>query len=164
MKDFVTKVDNTSPPSGNQTAIEFNNYINELKNMITLAGMTLDTPVDTVRQLIQALAIGGERVSRTNGQTAQIGEIVLPDNSAATVTINLPTANLFVNATVYFEQVVDQPYSLFSLIVGRNGNTIMGLAEDMTVNTAAFNNQRFKMVWSGSTWQVFQTEAVGTTL
>lgn len=164
MKDFVTKTDNTSPPTGNLTAVEFNNYINELENVVRLAGMTLDAPVDTVRQLIQAVAVGGERVSRTNGQTAQIGEIVLPDNSGAVVTINLPTADLFVNATVYFEQVVDQLYSVFGLIVGRNGNLIMGLTEDMTVDTAAFDNQRFKMVWNGTTWQVFQTESVGATL
>lgn len=164
MKDFGTKVDNTSPPSGNLTAAEFNNYINELENVVTKAGMTLDTPVDVVRQLVQAIAVGGERVSRADTETAQIGEIVLPDNSSAVVTINLPSTNLFVNATVYFEQVVDQLYSAFALTVGRSGNTIMGLSEDMVVDTSGFDNVKFKMVWNGSTWQVFQTEAAGTTL
>lgn len=160
MKNIVTKQDGTSPPTGNLTAVEYNNVQDELENLILFSGMTLDTPVDTLRQLIQAVSIGGQRVSRVDTEVAQIGEIVLPDNSSAALTIHLPNTNLFVNATVYFEQVVDQPYTVNELIVGRNGNTIMGLSEDMTVST---DDIRFKMVWNGTTWQVFKTEAIGVT-
>lgn len=160
MKNIVTKQDGTSPPTGNLTADEYNNVQNEIENFITFTGQSLDTPVDTLRQLIQALAVGGQRVSRANAEVAQIGEIVLPDNSSAALTIHLPDTNLFVNATVYFEQVVDQPYSVNNLTVGRNGNPIMGLSEDMLVGT---DDIRFKMVWNGTTWQVFKTESVGAT-
>ena len=166
MKDIVTKIDNTSPPSGNLTAVEYNNVQLELENAITLAGQTLDTPVDTERQMIQAIAVGGERVSRVDAETAQIGEIVLPDNSAAILTINLPSADLFVNAAVYFEPVEDQLYSVFALTVGRNGNLIMGLAEDMIVNSTSADNDKFKMTWKGGAvgWLVSKTEVVGSTL
>lgn len=36
-----------------------------------------------------------------------------------------------------------------NLTVGRNGSTIMGLAENMTVSE---NNVEFTLVYSGSTW------------
>ncbi len=164
MKDFVTKQDNTAAPTGTLSATEFNNYINEAENVVSLSGQTLDTPVNSTRQTIQAIAVGGERVSRADNETAQIGEIVLSDNSSAPLTVNLPNTNLFINATVYFEQVVNQLYSVFGLTVGRNGNTIMGLSEDMDVNTTDFDNIKFKMVWNGADWQVFLTESAGTTL
>lgn len=164
MKDIVTKIDNSTPPTGDLKATEFNNVQNELENVVKFSGQTLDTPSGSERQLIQAVAVGGQRVSRADTEIAQIGEIVLPDNSSAALTIHLPDANLFVNAAVYFEQVVDQLYSVNSLTVGRNGSTIMGLAEDMTVDATQTDNIIFKMVWNGSTWQVFLCDAVGTTL
>jgi len=164
LKSIVTKVDDTAPPSGNLTATEYNSSQDELEKSVTASGQTLDTPTNTVRQLLQAMAVGGERVSRDTTEVAQIGEIVLPNNSAAPCQINLPSTNLFVNATVYFEQVVDQRYSVFALTIGRNGNTIMGLSENMVVDTTDFDDTKFKMVWNGSTWQVFLTEIAGTTL
>ncbi len=166
MKNIGTKIDNTSPPSGNLTAVEFNNFIDELENIATLTGQTLDTPTDTVRQLLQGIAVGGERVSRTNGQTAQIGEIVLPDNSSAPLTVNLPTSDLFINAVVYFEAVENQLFSVNALTIGRNGNLIMGLAEDMILNSIASDNVKFKMTWKGGSlgWLVSRTESVGSTL
>jgi len=165
MKDFVTKVNSTTPPTGDLTADEFNNFIDELENFITKTGQTLDVPTNTLRQMIQALAVGGERVSRTDTEIAQLGEIVLPDNSSASLTIHLPNTNLFINAVVYFEQVDDQPYSTFGLTVGRNGNKIMSLEQDMTVNLIASDNVKFKMTWKGGSvgWVVSQTEIVGST-
>jgi len=166
MKDIVTKADNTSPPSGNLTAAEYNNVQVELESAITNTGQTLDTPTDSERQMTQAIAVGGERVSRADAETAQIGEIVLPDNSAAILTVDLPSADLFVNAVVYFEPVEDQLYSVFALTVGRNGNLIMGLAEDMVVNSETADNDKFKMTWKGGSvgWLVSKTEVVGSTL
>lgn len=164
MKDIVTKVNSTTPPAGNLTAEEYNNVQDELENVVTLTGQTLDTPTNTLRQLIQAMGVGGERVSRTDAQIAQIGEIVLPDNSSAPLTVNLPNTNLFINATVSFEQVVNQLFSTFALTVGRNGNKIMGLEEDMLVNSIDGDNLKFKMTWKGGSdgWIVSATESVGS--
>ena len=166
MKNFIVKQDNTAPPTGNLTAIEFNNYIEESENAVALSGQTLDTPTDTTRQFIQALAVGGERKARTTGQTAEIGEIVLADNSAAIVTVNMPSANLFVNATVEFEPIENQLWSVFALTIGRNGNLIMGIAEDMVVNSTTADDLKFKMTWKGGTvgWVVSRTELVGSTI
>lgn len=166
MKNIVTKADGTSPPTGNLTAVEYNNVQDELENLITFAGMTLDTPTDILRQIIQAVAVGGERVSRTDAEVAQIGEIVLPDNSSAPLTINLPNTNLFVNAVVYFEQVDDQLYSDNALTIGRNGNPIMDLDEDMILDSTLSDNVKFKMTWKGGSvgWVVSKTETVGSTL
>lgn len=166
MKDIGTKQDDSPNADGKVTAAEYNNVQVELENVVTLAGQTLDTPVDTERQLMQSIAVGGERVSRADTETAQIGEIVLPDNSAAILTVNLPSANLFVNAVVYFEPVIDQLYSVFALTIGRSGNNIMGLAEDLVLNSELADNQKIKMTWKGGAvgWLVSQVETVGTNL
>lgn len=159
MKDLTNKLDNVPPPEGELPAVEWVGFVQEFKNLINATGQTMD--VSILRQIINSVAVGGERTTRTTGQTAQIGEIVIPDNSSGNVTILLPTTGLFVNATVFFEQPLDQLYSVNKLIIGRNGNTIMNIAEDMDVTT---NHLRFRMVWSGATWIVYANEVIGTTL
>lgn len=52
MKDFATKSNLIST----LTAEEFNNYIEELENLITQSGQMLDNPVDIVTQLGKAVA------------------------------------------------------------------------------------------------------------
>jgi len=54
MLDFATKVDNVGDTL---SAEEFNNYIGELENCITTAGLTLDPDPAVVNQLAQAIAI-----------------------------------------------------------------------------------------------------------
>ncbi len=98
---------------------------------------------------------------RADTYVAEAGDKILPDNSVAAITINLP-ATPTEGDTVYFRQKLNQLYSTFSLTVGRNGNTIMGLAEDMVVD--ADDNIEFEMSYNGITWIVFQTKVVGTTL
>jgi hypothetical protein len=167
MKDLTPKFDNTGGPTGQLTADEFNDFQNDSQNAVTASGQTLTAGVgDDNRQMLKAIAVGGERVSRGDAETAQIGEIILPDNSAGAITINLPNAGLFVNATVVFEPVDDQLYSINSLTVGRGANMIMGLTEDMIVNSESADNDAFKMTWKGGSvgWVVSKTEVVGTTL
>lgn len=161
MQDLTNKVDNDPPPNGVLPAAEWNGFAQEALNVVTESGQTAD--VSDLRQMMQGVAVGGRRIVRVNGDTAQIGEIVLPDNSAAAPTINLPNAGLFTNATVYFEQVFNQPWDGINFTVGRNGNTIGGLAEDLLVD---IRDLKFKLVFNTSTndWTPFLTEAVGTTV
>ena len=43
-------------------------------------------------------------------------------------------------------------FATYNLTIGRNGNTIMGLAEDMTVST---NNSSTGLFYNGSTWRIY---------
>ena len=166
MKNLTPKVNNTSPPTGSLTAEEFNDFADDVQNSITESGQILTTGTgDNNRQLIGAIATGGKRVSRTDAQTALIGEIVEPDNSSAALTVKLPSTGLFVGATVYFEQVTDQLYSVNAFTVGRNGNDIEGVAEDFVMNTVNADNTKIAAVWvAGSIgWKILVVGVVGAT-
>lgn len=168
MKDLTPKFDNTSGATGQLTAPEFNDFADDVQNAITESGQTLTVAVgDNNRQLLMAIAAGGKRITRTDAQTALIGEIVVPDNSSAPLTVNLPpTAGLFVGATVFFEQVVDQLYSVNALTLGRNTNDIMDLAEDFVLNSTGSDNTLIAAVWVAGTvgWKIMVVGTVGTTL
>ena len=72
------------------------------------------------------------------------------DTSSNTVEATLPASPVTGNA-VYFADAGGS-FNTNNLTVGRNGNTIMGLSEDLTVNT---NNQSFGLVYNGSDWRVY---------
>lgn len=72
------------------------------------------------------------------------------DTSSNTVEATLPASPSTGNA-VYFADAGGS-FNTNNLTVGRNGNTIMGLSEDLTVNT---NNQSFGLVYNGSDWRVY---------
>ncbi|MEE9222975.1 MAG: hypothetical protein V3V40_05920 [Nitrosomonadaceae bacterium] len=57
MLDFGTKVDNGVGAAGILTAVEFNNYIDELENAVTNTGQTLDATGTDVTQLSKAASI-----------------------------------------------------------------------------------------------------------
>ena len=163
MKDLTPKFDDTAGATGQLTAPEFNDFANDVQTAITESGQTLTVAVgDDNRQLAKAIAI--TRQARTNGQTALIGEIVLPDNASAALTVHLPSTGLFIGATVNFEQIIDQFYSTFALTIGRGGNNIMGLAEDVVLDSFKSDDTRLTAIWiSGSTgWKLVVTGIVGT--
>jgi len=110
--------------------------------------------------------LNGTRVSRATGETAAVGDIVEPDNSAAILTINLPTADLFVGAIVYFEQVTDQLYSTYGLTLGRNGNNIEGIADDFVMDSRGADNTKIAATWVAGTigWKISVVGVVGTTI
>ena len=168
MKGLTPKADNSQTDSGKLTAAEFNDMRNDAQNVVTESGQTLTSSTgDDNRQLLKAVAVGGKRTARSTGETAEVGEIVLPDNSAATVTITLPPlADLFVNATVDFEQVIDQPFSTFSLVIARNSQLIMGTGEDLTLDSANSDNSKIRLTWVGDTvgWSVNVIGIIGTTI
>jgi len=169
MKDLTPKVNNDEiNPAGSLTAEEFNDARDDAQNVVTGSGQTLTVAVgDDNEQLMKGVAVGGRRKSRADTETADVGDIVLPDNSSGDITINLPLlANLFVNATVVFEPVDDQLYSVNKLTIGRNSELIMGIDEDMDMQSTKADNQRIKMTWKGGAvgWLVSKMEIVGTTL
>jgi hypothetical protein len=107
-----------------------------------------------------------EFISRADAYTAIAGDHILPDNSAGVLTINL-LATPSTGDTVIFRPTKDQLYSVFALTVGRNGSTIMGLAEDTVAGfdgATTEDNIEFEFKYNGTTWVISQTAVIGTTL
>jgi len=157
MLDFGTKTDGGAGASGQLTADEFNNYIDELENAVTRSGNSLDATGTDLVQLSQAIATGGRIVALVDMDTAEVGDIVLPDNSAGSLTINLP-ATPFTGAMVYFRQVFGQSFETNSVTIGRNGNTINGASVDVTV---ASPDAQFSFFFDGATWVMIFGSYIG---
>lgn len=71
------------------------------------------------------------------------------DTSTAVVTVTLP-ADPSKYDEIWFRNSADS-FATHSLTVARNGETIMGLAQNMTVNT---NGAYFSLWFDGATWQL----------
>lgn len=167
MKDLTPKFDNTAGPTGEYTAAEFNDLHDDAQTAVTESGQTLTVAEgDNNRQLSMAIATGGKRTSRADAETALIGENVQPDNSSAALTINQPSGTPFDGATIFYEQVTDQLYSVNALTIGRNGNNIEGSATDFILNSTNADNTKIATVWVGGSigWKVLVVGAVGVTL
>lgn len=164
MKDLTPKSDSTAGPTGQYIADDFNDLHNDVQNSVIDSGQAL--AVTTLSQMLNAIAVGGRRKIRSTGETADIGDLVLPDNSSGAVTIKLPTTGLFVNATVDFEQIDDLLFSTNELIVDPDTNMIMGDASTMTVDSITSDNIKFRMSWKGGSvgWVVSKLSVVGNTL
>jgi hypothetical protein len=99
---------------------------------------------------VQATAAITGFTAKTTTYTAVAGDILLVDTSAGSFTITLPASPATGN-TVYFQDAKGS-FLAFPLTVGRNSQTIMGLAEDLTANS---NNVGFGLVYNGSDWRIY---------
>ena len=72
------------------------------------------------------------------------------DTSSNIVTATLPATPATGDA-IHFADAGGN-YATNKLTLARNGNTIMGLAQDMDVTT---NNQSFGVFYNGSTWRTY---------
>jgi hypothetical protein len=103
--------------------------------------------------------------SQVDTYTAIPGDRILPDNSSAILTINLP-ATPSTDETVVFKQVVGQLYSVFALTVGRNGSTIMGAAEDTIIGEngrTKLDDTIIEFRYNGTTWVPSVLGSIGAT-
>lgn len=89
-------------------------------------------------------------IGKSTTYTAVAGDTLLVDTSAGSFTITLPTSPAIGNI-VYFQDAKGTWFT-YPLTIGRNGNTIMGVAEDFT---ASSNNAGFGLVYNGSDWRVY---------
>jgi len=83
---------------------------------------------------------------KTANYTAVAGDFILADTSGGVFAITLPASPSEGDAVTI---KCGSSAATNNLTVGRNGSTIMGLAENMTVSE---NNVEFTLVYSGSTW------------
>jgi len=161
MDNISAKADNVPAPTGAETAAEYNDRRVELQAAVTDSGQVL--AAGTTNQLTRSIGNQGKRTTLSSG-TAEPGQTVIVDNSGGSVTINLP-ATPATNTLVHFEPTPDEPYSANNFTMGRNGQTIMGLAEDMVVGGAtSTDNKKITMRFDGTTWGVSLISTVGTTL
>jgi hypothetical protein len=86
---------------------------------------------------------------KTSAYTAVNGDKIVADTSGGSFTINLPATPTTGHSVV----IVDGAnWGTNNLIIGRNGSTIEGLAENLTVDIGTL---RMEFVYDGSTWEIF---------
>jgi hypothetical protein len=94
--------------------------------------------------------VGGAYVTKTTTYTAVSGDNLLVDTSGGAFTITLPITPA-TNATVYFQDAKGT-FGTNNLTVGRNGQTIMGLSEDLVASTDDYG---FGLIYNGADWRIF---------
>ena len=85
--------------------------------------------------------------------TATSGQRFLVNTQTATATINLPPTPLVGDSVVFLD--IAGTFQTNNLTVGRNGNDIMNIAEDMNVTT---NHAGFSLLYTGATngWKLVE--------
>ena len=93
---------------------------------------------------------GSSYTAKTAAYTAVAGDNILADTSAGSFTVTLPASPTTGQAV----QFVDSKgtFQQFPLTVARNGQTIMGLSEDMI---ASQNGIGFGLTYNGTTWRIY---------
>lgn len=99
---------------------------------ITLLGRVLGQPVP--------------QVISTSPVTAVAGDVLLVDASGGARTVNLPASPNVGDEPISVTQIAG---SASQVTIGRNGNLIMGLAENMTLDVA---DASIVLFWSGATY------------
>ena len=87
---------------------------------------------------------------KTSNFNVESGKRYAVNTSGNTVTATLPGSPSTGDA-VFFADAGGN-FSSNNLTIGRNGNTIMALSEDMTISN---NNSSTGLVYTGSTWRIF---------
>lgn len=107
---------------------------------------------------IAATASGSSAWSvKTSNYTAVAGDKLLTNSSGGTFTITLPATPSTGNSVIIADA---NDWSTTSITVARNGSTIEGLSEDLTLNVKGVS---VEFVYDGSTWEVFATAITGAT-
>ena len=96
--------------------------------------------------------------SPASGSLLVSGMRVIPPNEISGVSYTLPLSPLDGDWIQWAQGPVS--FSINNLTLQRNGNTIMGLAQDMTVSSTGHGGA---LIWraSSSTWRVFATSLAG---
>lgn len=109
-------------------------YRNSAGNIVPI------TTVDRVKGQLKP------KVVATTPYTAVQGDMILSDASGGARTINLPASPSVGDEPISVTQIAG---AASQVTIGRNGNLIMGLAENMTLDVA---NASVVFYWSGATY------------
>lgn len=94
---------------------------------------------------------------KTTNYTAVSGDKILADTSGGTFTVTLPATPSAGNSIVIAD---GQDWSITNLTVARNGSTIEGVSEDLTLDVKGVI---IELIYDGTTWEVFASAIVGST-
>ncbi len=94
---------------------------------------------------------------KTSNYTAVAGDKLLTSPSAGSFTITLPATPSTGDSVIIADA---NDWSTTNVIVARNGSTIEGLSEDLTLNVKGTS---VELVYDGTTWEVFATAVTGAT-
>jgi hypothetical protein len=87
---------------------------------------------------------------KTASYTAVSGDHLAADTSGGVFTVALPAAPTAGNYVEFADG--GGAFGVNNLTISRNGSTIMGLSEDMTLST---NNISVGLVYNGTTWRIY---------
>ena len=94
-------------------------------------------------------------IRRTTTYTAKVGEAIIADTSGGVWTLTLPASPAAGDAVLILDGA---DWSTNNLTVGRNGSTIEGDAEDMTMDIGGAS---VEFVYDGTTWQIYAQVGAG---
>lgn len=150
------------PTTGQMATVVTQDWANivqeELVAIVESAGIPLDKSDNTqVLQAIRLLAIS-RWLTLPTGTVLVAGACIIPDNSNTVPSYLLP-ATPSDGDVVAFRQGAT-PFSSVGCTFLRNGNTIMGTADDVTIST---DNVCGSFVWRSAlqTWWVYETALAG---
>lgn len=88
---------------------------------------------------------------KTANYTANSNEYIITDTSAGSFTITLPATPIAGNVVTLYDNA---SWAINTLIVGRNGSTIEGIADDFALDISSI---KVEFIYNGSTWQVYSS-------
>jgi hypothetical protein len=109
----------------------------------------------TVQELSAGDTIPGSYISnnwqiKTANYTAVSGDRIAANTSGGAFTVTLPASPSAGNYVEFSDG--GGAFQTNNLTISRNGSTIMGLSEDMTLST---NNISVGLVYNGTTWRIY---------
>ena len=134
-------------PFTNDADGEFFFYARNGRYDIELSGPVSETRLDVIfwDPADAGVVIGSQRVIGPDTIQTAFGRMYFCDVGAGAITLTLPATPAIEDAAV---AVVHSDGNIVTnnITIARNGRNIMGLAQDMTVNTT---NAAFQLKWSG---------------
>ena len=145
--------------------LSINGTIQEATNTYSVSGTTLtfnEAPAtgDKIQarnffsaQTVEVKSSNSFTIYTGNGSTifnASSGNRYAVSTSSGTATVNLPSSPTTGDSIEFAD--ASGAFATNNLTIGRNGNTIMGLSEDLVIST---NNTSTGLFYNGSTWRIF---------
>ena len=95
---------------------------------------------------------------KTSNYTAVTGDGIIADTSGGTFTITLPSSPSAGDNVILAD---GDDWSATNLTVGRNGSTIEGASEDLTIDIGSI---QVHLIYSGTTWEVYAFTGPGASV
>lgn len=115
------------------------------------AGSNITITTDATNDVITiaSTASASTYSRKTANYTAAAGDLLIADTSGGTFTITLPATP----STGAFVKIADGAnWATTVVTIGRNGSTIEGLSEDLTLDVGGIT---VDLIYDGTTWEVF---------